>query len=214
MLEGQDEERNRIAADLHDRLGGILSVVRLHFKSLREKTYQLDAQSQKQYAITSELLNEACDTVRSISHDIGDSLLLSLGLVPALQDLGRAIEASRELDIHVIQDGLDHRLNSQIEINVFKIIQELISNVLKHADANIILIQLILRADNILSVTVEDDGTGFNNDPQQIREGMGMFSIRSRVKNLNGSISIDSQPGTGTTVTIVIPCLTFENIML
>lgn len=210
MVEGQDEERNRIAADLHDRLGGILSVVRLHFKSVEKNIHQMETRNQEQYKIATELLNDACDTVRAISHDIGDSLLLNLGLVPALQDLASTIESSQELKVSVIHHGMEERLNSQTEINVYKIVQELLSNILKHAEAGHITINL-LKSGNRLSVMVEDDGVGFEVDAPSSREGMGMISMRSRVQEMEGTLSIDSQLGHGTTVNLEIPCPTLEN---
>ncbi len=207
MLEGQDEERQRLSADLHDRLGGILSVVRLHFKSVEKNIHQMETQNQEQYAKATELLNEACDTVRTISHDIGDSLLLNLGLVPALEDLASTIEASKELTVSVIHHGLDDRLDSSTEIDLYKIVQELLSNILKHAAARHVTISLTKNEDR-LSMMVEDDGVGFEFGSSDNREGIGLFSIRSRVEKLSGEFDLDSTVGHGTTASVDIPIST------
>ena len=204
MLEGQDEERNRIAKDLHDRLGGILSIVRLHFKAMEKNIHQLEAQNQEQYALATHLLHEASETVRSISHDIGDRLLMNLGLIPALQDLANTIESSKALEVSVIHHGMKEELDKKIEINLFKIIQELLSNILKHAEAKSITINLIQKT-NTLTVMVEDDGKGFDQNSENFNEGMGLLNIRSRIDELNGIFDIDSQPGYGTTITLEVP---------
>lgn len=208
MLEGQDEERQRIASDLHDRLGGILSVVRLHFEAVEKNIHQMESQNRDQYKVATGLLKKASDTVRSISHDIGDSLLMNLGLIPALQDLASTIESSKELTVSVIHFGLGERLSSKVEINVYKIIQELLSNILKHADASEVTIQLIMEEENKLSVMVEDNGQGFDLNDENNREGMGMLNIRSRIDDLKGNLDIDSNIGSGTTVTLSLPLYT------
>ena len=205
MLEGQDEERNRIAADLHDRLGGILSMVRLHFKSVEKSIRELETQNLAQYNVANDLLIKACDTVREISHDIGDSLLLKVGLVPALEDMASTIELSKELEVSVVHQGITERLPNKIEINLFKIIQELFSNILKHAEAETVELSLFLNK-GTLSVTVEDDGKGFDKKAAEARDGMGMLNIKSRLEELNGTFDLDSQIDHGTTITLEIPC--------
>ena len=205
MLEGQDEERNRLSADLHDRLGGILALVRLHFNSVEESIHQLAAQNQEQYALATDLLAKASDTVREISHDIGDSLLMKLGLIPAIEDLANTIETSKKLSMSLIHQGIVERLPSKIEKNLFKVIQELLSNILKHAEAQNVTLNLFLK-DEHLSVTVEDDGKGFDTKAAKIKDGIGMLNIKARVKELNGTLEIDSQISHGTTVTMEIPC--------
>ena len=204
VLNGQDEERQKIAADLHDRLGGILSVVKLHFKTLEKSISKLEVRSLEQYEIANKLLNDATTTVREISHDIGDSLLLNLGLIPAVEDLAYSIKSSKQVSVNVINHGIDARLPIKMEINIYKVIQEAFSNILKHAEAENITLNFIKSEDSI-SITIEDDGSGFTLDSGNSREGLGMLSMRSRVEEFKGWINFDSHPGHGTTIIIEIP---------
>ncbi|MEM6262900.1 MAG: tetratricopeptide repeat protein [Bacteroidota bacterium] len=204
VLNGQDEVRHKIASDLHDRLGGILSMVRLHFKEFEKNILKIGDRLEEQYRVADDLLNEATETVRNISHEIGDRLLLNLGLLPAVRDLAYKIESSRQLSVTVVAHDFDDRLPPKVEKNLYKIIQELLSNILKHADAQNITLNF-LDVDDHLSITVEDDGKGFDTNTGSAQNGMGMISIYSRVEEINGSIIFDSQIGHGTTVALEIP---------
>ncbi|MEM7510150.1 MAG: tetratricopeptide repeat protein [Bacteroidota bacterium] len=181
VLNGQDEERQKIATDLHDRLGGILSVVKLHFKTLEKSISKLEERSLEQYEIANKLLNDATTTVREISHDIGDSLLLNLGLIPAVEDLAYSIKSSKQVSVNVLNHGIEARLPIKMEINIYKVIQEAFSNILKHAEAENITLNFI-KSEDTISITIEDDGAGFNLDSGASREGLGMLSMRSRVE--------------------------------
>jgi len=204
MVEGQDEERKRIAQEIHDGLGNMLAMTKWHFQSMEETFLQFELRNQEQYNKANVLLDQAYDTVRNLSHRIGDSLLVKLGLLPALQDLVETLRSTENLqvDLHIL--GMEQRLPAKIEYTTFKIIQELITNILKHARANEITIQLI-QDDRLLSITVEDNGVGF--DPKQVDElstGMGLSNIYSRAHEINGKIQIDSGKGNGTTVILEI----------
>lgn len=203
-LNGQEEERHKIASDLHDRLGGILSMVKLHFKAVQKNILNIDSRIQEQYTIANTLLNDATDTIREITNDIGNSLLLNLGLLTAVEDLAYKIESSQQLSVMVVTNGIDSRLPAKIEMNLFKIIQELLSNILKHADAGGITLNF-LKADETLFITVEDDGKGFDIATSVSKNGFGILSIRSRIEKINGKIDFDSQLGHGTTVSLEIP---------
>ncbi len=205
MLEGQEKERNRIAQDLHDRLGGMLSVVKLNFQSLEEQISTIKAQNFQQYEKTNQLLDEACQEVRKVAHDVISGVLRNFGLIPALEDLKTAIESTKALDIRLIDVGFENRrLDAALEITVYRILQELISNILKHAQAKNIDIQLFWKQD-VLNLTVEDDGRGFDLDTLANGQGMGLKNIESRLRNLDGNLQIDSQPGHGASIIINIP---------
>ena len=202
-MEGQERERTRIAQDLHDRLGGMLSVVRLNFQSFEESLEAMKEKNIKQFTQASELLNEACEEVRRIAHDMTSGVLVDFGLVAAITDLKTAVESSEGLKVNLNEYGMGDRLEYDYEINAYRIIQELLTNTLKHAQANEINIQLLRDGDE-LSIVVDDDGQGF--DPESIsEEGMGLSGIKNRVAQFDGTISIDSGKGAGTTVTIELP---------
>ncbi len=204
MIDGQEKERKRIAQDLHDRLGSMLSVVKIHYKSVEENLEKMKADSKMQYEKANELLDQACIAVREISHNMVSGVLTKFGLIPALHELKQNLESTGELEIELIDYGFDDRMNNDMEINIYRIIQELIGNILKHANAKEISIQL-LKKENRINITVIDDGVGFDTDKMIHFSGMGIKGIQSRVENLQGEVVFDSGKGNGTTVTIDIP---------
>nr|WP_319570078.1 sensor histidine kinase [uncultured Draconibacterium sp.] len=205
MLEGQEGERKRIAQDLHDRLGSMLSMVKLHFKSVEENIQAIRENNLAVYSKANNLLDEACEEVRKIANDLVSGVLNKFGLIPALNNLKESIEATGQLKIEVLSFGFDeNRLEYYIEINLYRIIQELISNILKHSKANEVNIQL-LKKEKRLNIIVEDNGMGFDTNLVKNQKGMGLKNIEARVDSLNGELNIDSGKGAGTTITIDIP---------
>jgi len=203
MMEGQDKERKRIAQDLHDRLGSMLSTVKHHFSAMETKITELQDQNKVQYNTAISLLDDAVREVRHISHDMLSGTLVKFGLSAALQDLKNSIEVPGKLTVELNLFGLDHRLDNEVEIAVYRIIQELVGNSLKHAHASEMTIQLTLSDDN-LNVMVEDNGRGF--DTKNITsDGIGLQNIYERIKRLNGTYHLDTAIGRGTTFVIDIP---------
>jgi two-component system, NarL family, sensor kinase len=205
MLEGQEGERKRIAQDLHDRLGSMLSMVKLHFKSVEENIQVIREDNLVMYSKANNLLDEACEEVRKIANDLNSGVLNKFGLIPALNNLKESIEATGQLKIVVLDFGFDgNRLEYSVEINIYRIIQELVCNVLKHSKATEVSLQL-LKKEKRLNIVVEDNGIGFNINQIKNKKGMGLKNIESRVNSLNGELNIDSGKGAGTTITIDIP---------
>lgn len=200
LMEGQEQERAKIAADLHDGVGSLLSTVKHHFQVVEDKMDKGAGQMDK----AQTLLDEACDEVRRISHDMASNVLSKFGLVAALQDLAESISSSEKLKLELIATGIDERLENSKEIHLFRIVQELIGNTLKHAKASKASIQLT-RHDNELNLIVEDNGVGFNPEEAESSSGMGLENLKTRVKHLDGHISFDSTHGKGTTVVVDIP---------
>ncbi len=204
MVEGQESERLRIARDLHDRLGGTLSIVKMHFKSVEESIEDLKEKNVKQYKEANNLLDEACDEVRKIAHDMASGVLMKFGLIPALNALKETVETAGQLKLNLIDIGLEERLSYHYEINIYRVIQELLTNTLKHAKAKEMSVQLF-RKEESLSIVVEDDGRGFDPDDKTVAEGIGLKNIESRVYKFDGEMTIDSGKGAGTTITIDLP---------
>ena len=200
MLQGQEVERERIARDLHDSLGGLLSTVKLHFDAISSKNP--DILSQKEYSKAYNLLDTACSEVRTISNNMQPGALLKMGFVPAINDLINRIESEDTPHIEFIHYGALHNLPIHLTLHLYRIVQELLYNCLKHAQAKEILIQVI-RNEEDLEIMVEDDGRGY--DPNDVSKGMGTENISARVNFLKGEISIHSELGVGTTTTITIP---------
>lgn len=200
MLQGQEVERERIARDLHDSLGGLLSTVKLHFDAIQAKNPEIS--HQKEYDKAYTLLDAACNEVRTISNNMQPGALLKMGIVPAIKDLVNRIESEETPNIEFIHYGPLHDLAIGVTLNIFRIVQELLYNCLKHAQANEILIQLI-RNDEDIEIMVEDDGIGY--EPGGVKKGMGTENVAARVNFLKGDLSIHSEKGVGTTTTITLP---------
>lgn len=199
MVAGQEKERQRIANDLHDDLGSLLANVRLHFDALKEN------KSSELYSRTDNLISETYQKVRSLSHAKNSGVIAKHGLLKSVQNMADKISQANTISIQVFDYELNERLENNLEITVFRIIQELITNTLKHAEATEIGIHLTNHGDT-LNILFEDDGIGF--DSEQIlskNKGMGIDSIDKRVDNLNGTMDIDSSKNQGTTFIINIP---------
>lgn len=200
MIEGQEAERERVAKDLHDSLGGLLSTVKLQFDSLENK---LDGVSKfKNYQNANRLLDTACQEVRDIARNMQPSSLLNLGLVAAVRDLINRIDDPDQRTIDFQHYGLDNKLENTVALTVYRLVQELLNNSIKHSKAKEILIQLT-REENEFIIMVEDDGVGF--DVEGVKKGMGTENILSRVNYLKGDLSVHSEKEKGTTTLITVP---------
>src|SRR5690606_21171255 len=146
-----------------------------------------------------ELIDTASEEVRRIAHNLMPEGLMKLGLMPALRDMCSNISAGKLLQVKLQSYGMEARLNASTEIMLFRIVQELLNNIIKHAQATKAIVQFNLEADQ-LTVTVEDNGHGFDLKDTGKNKHTGLDSIKSRVDYLNGTISIDSEAEVGTTV--------------
>jgi signal transduction histidine kinase len=202
MMEGQEKERKRVAKDLHDRLGSMLSAIKLQFSALESKVEQVQREQKSQYDHVFTMLDDAVSEVRRVSHDMVRGSLAQFGLRGALEDLRTALNVPGKLEVEMNLFGLDGRLDQKVEIGVYRMIQECVNNAMKHSRAQHLSISVTHSA-AILNIMVEDDGVGF--DPEAIKEGMGLGNLRQRAAELNGQVRFDSRPGRGTTVNIDIP---------
>lgn len=198
MITGQEMERERIAQDLHDSLGGLLSTVKLQFDSVQAKNE--DIKDLKEYQNANKLLDSAVEEVRSISRNLQPGALAELGLVPALKDLINNFDGEHYPDVDLQVYDIPEKMDSIIELSVFRVIQELMYNSIKHAKASEILIQ-INKENNELVIQFEDDGVGFDIN-NLTHKGMGLENIKSRIDFLKGTISFDSSEGEGLSVLI------------
>ncbi len=204
MIEGQEEERKRIATDLHDRLGSMLSTVKLLFSSLNDKIDRNQEETQKQQTKVTSLLDEAVLEVRRVSHNLSTGMVNTFGLITALEELCESVDKSGIVRCRLLSYGMEERLPSQIEIGLFRMVQELVNNALKHSKAKQLTIQLN-RTDESLNLTVEDDGVGFDVAEKQKSGGMGLGNLAARAARLGAAYHVDSRPGKGTISIIEIP---------
>ncbi len=200
MMDGQEQERHRIAEALHSSLGSLLSAIKMHFHSLTDHWVPSQAPLAEK---TGRLIEEACRSNRQIAHELLPPVLMRLGLEAAIRQLAEKTQGPDLLvETHVF--GLDRRLPEKMALTIYRAVDELLNNIMKHARATRVAIQLT-EHDDSLNILVEDNGRGFEYNPEQGNYGLGLTNLRSRVRHLGGSLHIDSRPGQGTTVIIDLP---------
>lgn len=207
MIAGEEQERKRIAQELHDGLGTLLATVKLQFNAVQNERPDVD--EVKSYQKADKLLDEACTEVRKISYNLMPAILQQYGLEYALQDLCEGINRSGHLEVSFIPYGLDYPFDDQMAISIYRIVQELVKNTLRHAEATSLIVQLSVE-EEMLNIVVEDDGQGFDPAEKLQNPGIGLQSIQSRLALLHGKMEIDSRPGAGATFLIDIPLTSFQ----
>lgn len=200
LLKGQEEERSRIAKDLHDGLGGLLSGVKLQLGAMRGNLI-LTEEHGVVFNRALDKLDESISEMRRVAHNMMPETLLKFGLPQALLDYGNGLSQGQDFEISCEFHGLEKRLDNSTEIVVYRIVQELINNAVKHSEATKILVQVMRHDNKNLNITVEDNGKGFNPDAVG-QNSAGLRNIASRVKYLNGKMDIQSGAGNGTSVYI------------
>ena len=213
MIEGQEAERRRVAKDLHDGLGGLLTTVKANVSSLEDLPEQTNgasaapAEVQKKQALTQagELIDRACKEVRIIAHNMLPQTLALSGLSSSLEDIqAQMISQGYNCSLEIAGEP-EKVLDEAQQSMLLRIVQELCQNSVKHAAPSEIFIQLLRQKEQLL-LTVEDDGKGFNPKVLERKaKGLGLDSIRQRVTYLQGEVVFDSQIGKGTSVSISIP---------
>ncbi|MBK8045331.1 MAG: tetratricopeptide repeat protein [Haliscomenobacter sp.] len=199
MLEGQEKERSRIANDLHDGLGGLLASLKSHIGRLLEGGQDAELASK-----TNRLIDDAAGEVRRIAHNMMPRALALSGLPGALEDLAQDLrKQGLDCDLEIIGFDPALPLDSTQAVMIYRIVQELSHNAVKHAEATHLLLQL-LRQEDRLTIIVEDNGQGFDVKNALQQKGLGLSSIESRVQFLQGTIEWDSVPGEGTTVVVTV----------
>jgi two-component system, NarL family, sensor kinase len=204
MVIGQEKERKRLAAELHDTIGSILSATKYAFKAMEDSIEKLLEENKVQYQKIGKMLDSAMESVRKISHNMAEGVITEQGLEGALRNLCETFEESGKIQFNLELHGFDNRMEYVIELNIYRILQELITNIIRHSHADKVIIQLIKNEGNI-NIVVEDNGRGFNPDDPNHKKGMGISNISNRVKKLSGNLNIDSGKGRGTTIVIDIP---------
>ncbi|MFY0631037.1 MAG: hypothetical protein JXR05_11695 [Flavobacteriaceae bacterium] len=204
MVEGQEKERKRVAEDLHDNLGSVIATLKLHFENLRINREKKKIDQEVLFDKTEDLIDEAYLKVRSIAHAKNAGVIANQGLLVAVQVMAEKISSAKTLQIEVIDFGLEKRLDNSLELSLFRIIQELVTNIIKHAEADKATINISQYEGNI-NIILEDDGKGMDVSQIDSQKGMGLDSIQTRVEHLKGNFAIDSTPTKGTTVIINVP---------
>jgi two-component system NarL family sensor kinase len=203
VLEAEENERQRIAKDLHDSIGQMMSAAKMNLSAFESEIKFHDQEQQLAFGKIIQLVDESCKEVRNVSHNMMPNALLKSNLGSAVREFVDKLD-QKKLQVHLYTEGLDERLDSNIETVLYRVVQECVNNVIKHAAATTLDISLIKDKDGI-SATVEDNGAGFDTADKQKVNGMGLKNIITRIEYLKGTVEFDSTPGKGTLVALHVP---------
>ena len=206
VFQAQENERDRLAKDLHDDLGGTLSVIRLKVTDFQQKLNSLQPAERDAYNETIRLITRACDDLREISHSLKPKFFLENGLIGTIQERLSILDRVSTVNFEWVYQ-YTRRQDPETELSIYRMVNELINNVVKHSCATQATVQLVEAADAI-TITVEDNGIGFDSDDAST--GIGLNNVYSRIQYLNGRCTIDSNKN-GTTITLEIPLKNYED---
>ncbi len=199
LLEGENSERARLSRDLHDGLGGMLSVAKLKISNMKG-SLTIPEEHVASFNTAIDLLDGSIRELRRVAHNLMPEALVKYGLHNALSDFCRS---TGKVSYHFY--GSDRRFDEKLEIALYRIVNELVNNALKHSMADVINVQLIID-DSRASVVVEDNGKGFDKVVTEEGEGNGLRNIRSRINSLGGKLEILSSPGKGSEINVEFNC--------
>ena len=198
VIQATEEERKRISKDLHDGIGQQLSVLKLGLQNLQKKA---DPEIQSQLVDITEKFSKSADEIRQISHQMMPRALMEEGLVRAFEDLLRNTFQYSEIQYEFEHHGMEGRLDERIEISIYRVLQELLNNILKHSEANFVNVQLLKMKDK-LTLLVEDNGKGLSDEKSN---GHGQMNIRNRLDLIKGTVNYESSPESGLVAVISVP---------
>ncbi|MFT4019004.1 MAG: histidine kinase [Agriterribacter sp.] len=201
VLKGEEQERTRLAKDLHDGLGGMLSGIKYSFQTMKGNLI-MTPENQQAFERSIDMLDSSIKEMRRVAHNMMPEALLKFGLDTALKDFCHDINQSGVLRITYQSNGLENVVIDQTTaITIYRIVQELVNNTIKHAGASSAIVQ-VDKSENGITLTVEDDGKGFDTNILEYKGGIGWSNIQSRIDYLKGRLDVKSQPGKGTSVLV------------
>lgn len=212
LLEVQESERRHIARELHDEIGQTLTAIQINIEMLERSPQAAGLQPRLQESIS--LVEHALEVVRNLSLDLRPSLLDDLGLVSALLWYAEKQRGRAGIDIQVVVEPLPFRLRSEIETACFRVVQEALTNVVRHSSAGQVRLELLTRGGN-LETNIQDDGIGFSVEEAFARASggasMGLLGMRERAELAGGSLTIDAAIGRGSTIKLLLPLSPMTN---
>ncbi|MCW4467951.1 ATP-binding protein [Flavobacterium sp. MFBS3-15] len=200
MVEGQEKERKHIARELHNHFGSLLATIKVNLNAIDEKAIS-------NHATLTTLVDQACSDIRNLSHTLNMGVSEDFGLIPAIKELVANIEQSNKLEVELSASVGDEEMGVEMELFIYRVIQELVSNVLKHSKATKLSITIIcFDEDNLINIIIEDNGKGFDvAQKMKAGSGMGLNTLAEMITERHGDIKIDSNATSGTTVIIDLP---------
>ncbi|TKC07987.1 hypothetical protein FA048_12540 [Pedobacter polaris] len=204
LTEAQEQEKKRVAERLHDEVGAMISIANLNINSLQKDIFSTNVDAENKLKVTQKLMSDISETVRNISHTLMPIALEKYGFKAAILDLLTAIKTANRLSVEHVIEGLDHTENwpQNFTLSTYRIIQEIVNNAIKHAEASHLFVQLI-ELDNALTIYIEDNGKGIEQDHDE--SGAGMKLLETNIAYLSGKLEIKGEPNQGTFALIELP---------
>lgn len=197
VFETQESERKRLAEDLHDSVGQVLSAIKLNMHRLHKNA--ISESSQPLLVDTRKLIDECIQEIRNIIHNVLPPVLTDYGLLAALEALCNKVQQVTNIKVNFYKNLPEQRFSHDVELALYRIVQELFGNAIKHSNATTIKFSVTKSGDKML-IEFKDDGVGFNIN--EVKHGFGIKNLESRVQLINGEIDIQSKPSAGTITTI------------
>ena len=203
-VKGQELERQKIAEELHDGLGSSLATLKLHTENLLINPKITEAAKTELLKKIDQIIDDTYSKIRNMSHVKSTTTVEQKGLIAALEKLAKQINSNNSTQVHIHIFGFEKLAKNELKIFIYNTIQELLTNAIKHANADEINIQ-ITQYENDLNILIEDNGDGFIANEKIFEKGIGLYQIRKKVIIMGGKFIIDSTPTKGTTININIP---------
>jgi two-component system, NarL family, sensor kinase len=203
VIEAEEGERQRIARDLHDGIGQMMSAAKMNLSAFESDVNFVNADQKRSLEKVIGLMDESCREIRSVSHNMMPNVLLRNSLAAALKDFIDKLD-KKTIEVRLYTEGLDERLDANVETVLYRVIQECVNNVIKHSAATTLDISMTRDKEGI-SATIEDNGKGFDSTDPGKFDGIGLKNIVTRIEYLKGTVEFDSAPGRGTVVSMHVP---------
>jgi PAS domain S-box-containing protein len=204
LIRAQEQERARIARELHDDLAQRMAMLRMGVDGLQQRLNGNPAEARKELAAISDMASDICSQIRNLSHMLHPSVLTIVGLPDALADLCREFASQHHLKVNFSNEEIPHGISEDVRLCVFRIVQEALRNVAKHSGVDEALVDLRIEGDDLL-VCICDNGAGFQPESIRVQHGLGLISMRERLRAVAGRLTVQSAPSRGTRISVSIP---------
>lgn len=208
LIDLLEKDRRKIAMELHDHIGQILTSIKLNLEMIHEKLKPGGTELGAQIAAVQERTIQAIKDIKNVSRGLRPAMIESLGVVSSLRELFNEIQQQTDIEIRFFSRGIPKRFEEAKELAVYRIAQEALTNIVRHARAKNVFVNLV-KKDKKLLLSVEDNGVGFDQDkvmkPSKRKGSLGLLIMKERAVQLDGEFTIESQPGKGTHLLVEIP---------
>jgi signal transduction histidine kinase len=193
VIEAQELEQQRIGRDLHDEVGPLLTLLKFSLEKYGDESLE-----------SKELVTQAIANIRSAAHNLMPPDISKFGIISSLEKLCQNFNAQTTVDVSFVSRIKDITLQNWYNIHIYRIVAELITNALKHAEASQIVIQL-KEKDHHLHISIMDDGLGLDTSKTDLKDGIGWQNIQHRLKLINSKYTLTTEPNNGTQISLIIP---------